>query len=244
MLESVKEIALEAFIHGLPDEIARSVDVRDPKDLDEALKYASRIENRMRSRIIPSGEISRVSFAEDSYPSTSRATSPFASSSNYYNTSNHYQNYPVNRREESRSRSPSPSSTRIPQRRPNSPQSRYTNLSPTYPAYPNHPSSPPMNSNHQNHLYYPPYPMYPPMFYPPPYYPPYPMHNPEPYRSSSPANLQTSTSSRPPSPHPNKPDQATGKDSLNFQPTRRTDATTSQISTQRRIIVKKQYLKQ
>ena len=44
MLESIKEVALEAFIRGLPDEITRAVDARDPKNLEEALKFARRAE--------------------------------------------------------------------------------------------------------------------------------------------------------------------------------------------------------
>lgn len=79
MLLPLKECALEVFIRGLPDELARSVEGRDPKTIEEAV----RTETRMKKGIVPSGETQCVSFSQnDNY-----SRSP---SSNYPNFS-HFQ---------------------------------------------------------------------------------------------------------------------------------------------------------
>ncbi|CAB0031387.1 unnamed protein product, partial [Trichogramma brassicae] len=53
MLKALTSIALDMFIKGLPADICRSVDAIKPKDLEEALKEAVRIEQRMAAHIIP-----------------------------------------------------------------------------------------------------------------------------------------------------------------------------------------------
>ncbi|XP_046145478.1 serine/arginine repetitive matrix protein 1-like [Osmia bicornis bicornis] len=52
-MEPVKLTAIDAFVYGLPDELARAVDARDPKTLKDAVDIAVRAENRQRHR--PSG---------------------------------------------------------------------------------------------------------------------------------------------------------------------------------------------
>ena len=226
MLEPIKEVALEAFIRGLPDKITRAVDARDPKNLEEALKFARWAEIKIRSGILPSGETTRVTFAENSRP-----VSPSYSNSNNHSTSRHYQNYSITRREGNHSRSPSPNpvdAQDVKLKSPKPTQSEYTN----YPRY-----SDRQRYNHQGH---PTYPFYPPYFYPrmapfPPYYPPYPayhhdLNNRPPNASSRP---NSPYSSRPPSPHPSKINSTTDSNNLNSQTTRREDAAMSPASTER-----------
>ena len=164
MLRPIKECALEAFIRGLPDEIARAVDARDPKTLEDALKHATRVEARMRSGVIPTGDPNRLflSRQEDSRLNP-RPDSPVQSNSRqnlftYRDPRN--QNFG-----DSRSRSPSPNATGnsdfskfpagiLKPPRSNTESRRY----PEQHGYPNYPYMP-----------------YPPFYHMPypPYYPPY-----------------------------------------------------------------------
>lgn len=52
-LNPIKTLATEIFIRGLPPDIARAVDSRDPTDLTAAYKAAHRIESRMDAKILP-----------------------------------------------------------------------------------------------------------------------------------------------------------------------------------------------
>ena len=168
MLCPIKECALEAFIRGLPDEIARAVDARDPKTLEDAVKHATRVETRMRSGIIPTGDPNRLFLSRQDDPRlNSRPDSPIQSNSRqslftYRDSRN--QNFG-----DSRSRSPSPNATGnsdyskfptsiLKPSRSNTESTRYPEQHgyPTYPSYP-----------------YMPYPPFHQMPYPP-YYPPYP----------------------------------------------------------------------
>lgn len=110
MLRPIKKCALEAFIRGLPDEIARAVDARDPKTLEDAVKHATRVETRMRSGVIPTGDTNRLFLSrQDDSRSNSRSDSPVQSNSRqslftYRDSRNQHFG-------DSRSRSPSPNAT-------------------------------------------------------------------------------------------------------------------------------------
>lgn len=54
MMHPVLECAFEAFLRGLPDDMARYVDVRNPKNLDKAVEYAIRFETRIKFGIFSS----------------------------------------------------------------------------------------------------------------------------------------------------------------------------------------------
>ena len=235
MLEPIKEVALKAFIRGLPDEITRAVDARDPKNLEEALKFARRAEVKIRSGILPSGETSRITFAKNNYTINSRPISPSYSNSNNHGTSRQYQNYSITRREVNRSRSPSPNPTDTQDAKLKSPkptQAEYTN----YPRYQDR-----QRYDYQGH---PIYPYYPPYFYPqmpyPPYYPNYPAYHPDlNIRPPSTSNRPNSPfSSRPPSPHPSKINPTSDNNALNLQTTRQEDATMSPASSERHATAK------
>ncbi|CAB0038042.1 unnamed protein product [Trichogramma brassicae] len=53
MLRALQNTALDMFIRGLPADICRAVDSTQPKDLEEALDEAIRLEKRMAAHIIP-----------------------------------------------------------------------------------------------------------------------------------------------------------------------------------------------
>ena len=233
MLLPLKECGLEAYIRGLPDEIARSVDARDRKTLDDARNFAVRIETRMRSGILPSNETQKVSFNQNnSYPRSSN--------SYYQDYANHqtmnpprYQNYAIRNEEENRTRSPSPS-----------PDVSGSPIGILKPPSRNHYYSPPG---------FPPHPDYSPYFYPPMPYPNYyPYHhynanNNEPSRSvrdgysqglrpRSPSPIPSSA--RPGSPYNRNTKPENRTDHLNAQMTRRTDATSSHSEKERHATVK------
>ncbi|CAB0044670.1 unnamed protein product, partial [Trichogramma brassicae] len=62
MLKALTSIALDMFIKGLPADICRSVDAIKPKDLEEALKEAVRIEQHtgLRRRSHPTNPMSAI----------------------------------------------------------------------------------------------------------------------------------------------------------------------------------------
>jgi hypothetical protein len=174
MLKPVYECALDAFLRGLPDEIARSVDTRDPKNLEEALQHAVRIETRMESGILPTREFQRSIFSRDASPGyhNSRVDSQ-NHQPNYQHSSRNYSNFSITGATEPRTRSPSPNAARHPTgilRRTGSPEPRaYARDAPGHPSfqqpYPMY-QQPPFYA--QNPYYYPPmpYPYFPPYGYP------------------------------------------------------------------------------
>ncbi|XP_029053620.2 uncharacterized protein LOC114881125 [Osmia bicornis bicornis] len=52
MMAPVRTTALDSFIYGLPDDIARVVEAQDPKTLENAVEIAVRVESRHRRRLL------------------------------------------------------------------------------------------------------------------------------------------------------------------------------------------------
>ncbi|CAK9801721.1 hypothetical protein ANTQUA_LOCUS2981, partial [Anthophora quadrimaculata] len=115
-----KNHLINAFIRGLPDELARAVEARDPDNLEKALEIAIKVEERMNTGVIPSYEHhkpfqtsdtrhnyrSHGNYRTDSYREYSNDSHHNAYTPSYPYQSREYQNYPV--QNENRSRTPSP----------------------------------------------------------------------------------------------------------------------------------------
>ncbi|CAK9796339.1 hypothetical protein ANTQUA_LOCUS764 [Anthophora quadrimaculata] len=120
MLKPVRSTAINAFIRGLPDELARAVEARDPDNLEKALEIAIKVEERMNTGVIPSYEHhkplqtsdirhnyrSHGNYRTDSYREYSNDSHHNAYTPSYPYQFREYQNYPV--QNENRPRTPSP----------------------------------------------------------------------------------------------------------------------------------------
>ncbi|CAK9799211.1 hypothetical protein ANTPLA_LOCUS1935 [Anthophora plagiata] len=246
MLRPVKSTAINAFIRGLPDELARAVEARDPDDLEKALEIAIKVEERMNTGVIPSYEHhkpfqtsdirhnyrSQGNYRSDSYREYSNDTHQNPHTSLYPYQAREYQNYPV--QNENRSRTPSP------YRAFKYPHS-YQNCCCQHNQPMQHrcchfPNMPPCCSNsHGNHINF---------------------TDTKPYRrdnvelksrssspnpnvsfSTTPTNQPSIVRRRSPSPHSAKPNLEKSAN-LNSQPARRVDATMSSKQTERHPTVK------
>lgn len=115
VIKSISDDAIDYFIRGLPDELARDVDLQKPKTLEDARKMAARIETRMRAGILPSG--SNSTFLRDTErPHQFRSISPNTRNPDPSDRSRprSYSNYYISQDSEFRGRSYSPGDARPP----------------------------------------------------------------------------------------------------------------------------------